>query len=148
VSVLSVQTEVLLATFEALRRCGGGTEECIVYWLGPVSDPRRVDEILQPPHRADYGWYDVDAKWVTQFFLDLRATRRSVRAQVHTHPGASVKHSTTDDGFAIAPRPGFISIVVPYFATRAPSLSGAFATEMTSSGNWVERDPEAVFEWS
>jgi hypothetical protein len=147
VVVLSVDHDVLPATFGMLRCCGGGQRECVVYWLGPVDDPDRVDGILQPQHEADYDWYEVDSTWVTEFYLELRASRRSVRAQIHTHPAASVRHSRTDDAFVIAPSTGFLSIVLPYFATGHISLAGAYATEIGSNGTWLERRPEEVIQW-
>lgn len=145
--MLSIDRAVLPATFAALRRCGGGERECVVYWLGPLDEPNRVDGLVQPPHVADAGGYEVDSGWITRFFLDLRATRRSVRAQVHTHPGASVEHSPTDDRFAIAPGLGFLSLVVPHFAMRSVSLDGSYAAVISDGLGWVERNPEEVIQW-
>ena len=34
-----VAPEVVPATFAALRRCGGGERECVVYWIGPSEKP-------------------------------------------------------------------------------------------------------------
>ncbi len=145
--VLTLTPAVLPATFAALRDCGRGERECVAYWLGPRDEPGMVNEVLTPPHRASVDWYEVDSGWITVFFLDLRATRRTVRAQVHTHPGASVRHSPTDDGFAIAPSSGFVSIVMPYFAMRDITLAGAYATELTDAG-WLEQDVNEVIRWT
>jgi hypothetical protein len=147
-AVLRVDRDVLPATFAALRRCGGGERECVVYWLGPADESGRVDGILQPPHTAELGGYEVDSTWVTDFFLELRVARRSVRAQVHTHPGASVRHSPTDDGFAIVPSPGFVSLVVPHFAVRDISLDGMYAAVVTEGVGWVEQEPVDIIQWT
>lgn len=132
--MLTLGEGVLAATFAALRSCGGGERECVAYWLGPIDQPGRVDRVLQPPHAATRHHYEVDAAWVTELFLDLRATRSCVRAQVHTHPGPFVEHSPTDDAFALAPSPGFASVVLPYFATGPVALDGCYVAVVTESG--------------
>jgi hypothetical protein len=145
--VLTLDPGVLPATFTALRRCGGGERECVVYWLGPSDHPSVVDHVLQPPHTASRVHYEIDTNWVTELFLELRATRRSVRAQVHTHPGSSVEHSHTDDSFALAPSVGFVSLVLPHFATGPATLEGSYTTVITPAG-WMEMVPEEVITWS
>src|SRR4051812_9313461 len=114
--MLSVERHVLGRTFESLRACGRNRDECVVYWTGPIDQSGAVDDVVQPKHSAGRGWYEIDGAWITEFFMDLRATRRTARAQVHTHPGAFVDHSTTDDCYPLAPGEGFVSIVVPHFA--------------------------------
>lgn len=145
--MLTLDRGVLDASFAALRHCGGGVEECVVYWVGPVSDPARVDRLIQPPHRATAHGYSVDSARITDLFLDLRATRSSVKAQVHTHPGRFVEHSPTDDAFALAPSPGFISVVLPYFATGDVTLLGSYATVVTDQG-WEAIAPDEAIRWS
>ena len=146
--VLTLTPGVVPATFAALRGCGRGARECVAYWLGPRDGPGEVDEVLTPPHHAGVGWYEVDSDWITVFFLDLRTTRRTVRAQVHTHPGGSVRHSPTDDGFAIAPSAGFVSIVLPFFAMRDVTLAGAYATRLMPDARWLEQDVSDVIRWT
>jgi hypothetical protein len=70
-----------------------------------------------------------------------------VRAQIHTHPGASTRHSPTDDGYAVTPHSGFVSIVLPYFAQGPISLDGAYIAELTNTGKWRELSQEAI-TWS
>ena len=142
--MLHLDPEVLPATFAALRSCGGGERECVVYWVGPAGPTNAVTGIVQPDHRASAWSYEVDSAWLTRFLLELRTKRHSVRAQIHTHPGSMVDHSPTDDAFAFAPSPGFVSIVIPHFAMHDVSLDGASATVMTGSG-WQQIPPlEAI----
>lgn len=145
--MLLVRQCVLDATFEALRDCGRGEDECVVYWTGPVADQEVVDGVVQPDHEAGPAWYEIDSNWITPFFLDLRASRHSVRAQIHTHPGRRVRHSPTDDGFPIAPSAGFVSIVLPFFATGNVGLEGAFIAVLDDDGNWRELTPEQAVTW-
>src|SRR5690349_16048600 len=97
----------------ALQSCGQGEAECVVYWTGPIDRPGLVDACIQPPHIAGAGWYEVDSDWIVTLFLQLRKEERTIRAQIHTHPGRGVDHSRTDDEFVVASSPGFVSIVLP-----------------------------------
>jgi hypothetical protein len=106
-----------------------------------------VDAVVQPEHRAGPRRYEIDSAWITTFFLDLRDTRRTVRAQVHTHPGDGVRHSPTDDCFPIAPGAGFISIVLPHFATGTVSVAGGSVSVQGADGTWNEVEPADVLAW-
>jgi hypothetical protein len=143
---LSVYERVLDETFRALRECGKQRDECVVYWTGPVGE-HLVDGIVRPPHSASPQHYHVDDLWITRYFLELRSSGRTTRAQVHTHPGRHVRHSTTDDDFPLVRAPGFISIVLPHFASRAVGLSDAFVAMVDPDGSWAELPPEASFQW-
>jgi hypothetical protein len=145
--ILVVEGDVLGATFAALRSCGGGRAECIVYWTGPTSVPTVVDAVVQPHHSAGPTWYEITSDWITEFFLDLRRSRRCVRAQVHTHPGGNVEHSLIDDSFPIAPSTGLVSIVLPHFATRRVTLAGAHLAVQGNDGEWVVASPEEAIQW-
>lgn len=138
--MLILDANILPATFAALRGCGGGERECVVYWVGPTHRPGLVDRVVQPRHDATPLNYDIDPEWLTPFYLDLRAWKATVRAQIHTHPGARVEHSPTDDAFALAPTPGFVSVVLPDFAMGAITLDGAYATTITDDG-WTDAAP-------
>jgi hypothetical protein len=99
---------------------------------------------VHPPHRAGRGWYEVDPPWINRFFLDLRRLRQTVRVQVHTHPGEA-GHSRTDDRFSLAPAPGFLSLVIPYFAAGPAGFHEATLVRMRGDGSWESADPEEVF---
>lgn len=114
--MLAVRADLLPATFEALRQCGECCRECVVFWTGPANTPALVDDVVQPLHTSGCDWYEIDEAWLNSFYLDLRSDRRSLRAQIHTHPGADTHHSPTDDDYPVAPHTGFISVVLPRFA--------------------------------
>lgn len=129
--------EVLAQAFGHLRRCGGGRRECVVYLTGPLGDSELIDGVVHPRHTAGPGGYDVDSAAIGALWRELLATGRSIRVQVHTHPGRAY-HSGRDDAIAIVRTPGFLSLVIPDFATREIGFSGAFLAERTSDGRWVE----------
>jgi proteasome lid subunit RPN8/RPN11 len=134
--LLTATPGMLDATFDHFRRCGAGRRECVAYWTGPVDTPARVDRVEHPRHRATRSQYEVDSGWVTDLFLRLRGERRTVRLQVHTHPGRA-SHSETDDRFAIVPAPGFLSLVIPDFAVGPIGLDRAVLVGMDDQGEWA-----------
>jgi hypothetical protein len=135
-----VSHELLAETFDQLRVCGDGRRECVVYWTSATEEPNRVTEVVHPQHTASALGYEVDSAWVNALFLDLRRRRRTVRVQVHTHPGRA-SHSEVDDEFALAPATGFISLVLPDFAAGAPGLAETHAVVMKPDGAWKAVPP-------
>jgi len=145
--VLAVPRALLEETFASMRSCGDGKMECVVLWTGPLGGPEQVDAVVAPPHRATRAGYIIEPAWVTGFYAELRRSRRTTRAQVHTHPGANVEHSGIDEDFPLVAVPGFMSIVLPWFATRDISLDGAAVYEFKSKG-WVRRQVCDVISWT
>jgi hypothetical protein len=141
--VLEVPAGLLAHTFARLRDCGAGRAECVQYWCADLTRPDLVVDVVHPVHTATAVSYDVDEGWVTPFFLTLRAQQRTVRAQVHTHPGRA-SHSSVDDRFALAPATGFMSLVIPDFAAGAPSLHGSHLVAVAADGTWHQRDPNSA----
>ncbi len=136
---------VMETTFKLLRKCGQGRDECVVYWTGPQGFLGAVDDVVQPRHRSSPEWYEIDPAWITEFFLGLRSSRRTARAQVHTHPGMA-SHSLTDDCYPLAPSPGFLSLVLPDFATGPVGLRSAYLVEMRPDGTWAEVAPRSAIK--
>jgi hypothetical protein len=128
---------VLEQTFEHLRRCGVGRAECVVYLTGSIDDPSTVDGVEHPRHTAGPAGYDLDSDAIGQLWNKLAASRRSIRVQVHTHPGVAY-HSSRDDALAIVQTPGFLSLVIPNFALGEVGFDGAFLAQYTGDGRWIE----------
>jgi proteasome lid subunit RPN8/RPN11 len=127
---------VLEQAFEHLRSCGDGRRECVVYLTGPVDEHDVIDGVVHPRHTASLGGYDLDSEAIAELWRDLVSHRRSVRIQVHTHPGAAF-HSSRDDGLALVHTPGFLSLVIPDFALGPVGFEGAFLAERKDDGRWV-----------
>lgn len=143
--MLVLEQGILNATFAALRGCGGGVRECVAYWLGPQMDLAAVTEVIQPAHVATAHHYEIDDTSLTEMLLELRTTKRAVRAQVHTHPGPFVRHSPTDETFALAPSRGFVSLVLPHFAMGPVSLDGSYAAVIGDDG-WTDVEPQELIQ--
>jgi hypothetical protein len=133
--MMQVKEEVLERTFEHLRHCGRGRAECVVYLTGPVDTPTLVDDVVHPMHTASVAGYDLDSSAIAELWCDLTGSRRSIRIQVHTHPGAAY-HSSRDDSLALVHTQGFLSLVIPNFALGDIGFDGAFLAELDHQGRW------------
>ena len=131
---IQLTADILASTFRVLQECGRGECECAVFWTGPA-DNDLVDGFEHPLHRRSSGGYDVESNWLTEFWKRLAAASRSIKAQVHTHPGEAF-HSATDDRWPIISQTGFLSIVIPDFAAGAPTLSRAWVGRLQANGSW------------
>jgi hypothetical protein len=139
---LTLASGIMANTFAQLRSCGQGRNECVVYWTGPRGVPGAVDGVVQPVHQAGPDWYEIEPAWITSFFLELRRTGQTAKAQVHSHP-TYAWHSSTDDRYPLAVSPGFYSLVLPHFATGPVGLDDAYLAEVGVNGAWLERSLDA-----
>lgn len=136
---------LLAETFAQLHACGGGREECVAFWTGPLLDPDLVDEMLHPRHSAKRGGYEVDPNWLTQAFGELADREREIRVQVHSHPRKAF-HSKTDDEYPVVQTPGFLSLVIPDFAAGPVGLEQTFLARLEGSGGWHPLPPKKALE--
>ena len=133
--LLRLASDIVQRTFSKLRECGRGECECIVYWIGP-SESNLVNGVEHPIHQRSPFGYGVHDRWLTDFWKRLAASKHSVKAQVHTHPGEAF-HSATDDNWPIVSQEGFLSIVIPDFATGEMSLKNAWIVRLRGDGVWT-----------
>jgi proteasome lid subunit RPN8/RPN11 len=142
--LIRLTNDLVRGTFSMLQECGRGECECAVYWAGPTPADL-VDRIDHPIHsRSPFG-YEIQDSWLTEFWKRLAKSGRSVKAQIHTHPGEAF-HSATDDRWPIVSQAGFLSIVIPDFAAGEPSLDNAWIGRLQADGTWrhLESAAEAV----
>lgn len=137
--MLQLTSDVWSRTLDAVRACGAGRRECVVYWLGPLSDPNLVDMVVHPQHTAEPWHYRIDDRWLTALFVRLAREQRSLRAQIHTHGGAA-GHSKTDDDWPVIHTAGFLSIVLPAFGTKPFDPARVYVAELEAGGSWSRRN--------
>jgi proteasome lid subunit RPN8/RPN11 len=133
---LRLARETIGRTFRIFGECGRGECECAVYWTGPANESL-VDRVEHPSHQRSPRGYQVDSDWLTEFWKRLAMTGRSVRAQVHTHPGQAF-HSAIDDDWPIVSQAGFLSLVIPDFAMGEPSIETAWVGRLKADGEWEQ----------
>lgn len=133
------------ATFRVFRDCGRARDECVVYWTAPVAFTVTINGHDHPDHRRSPGGYEIESAWLTRYWFQLARERRTIRAQLHTHPGGAF-HSGTDDHWPVVSQPGFLSIVIPDFATGPVSLERAWVGLLDEGGRWCRVGAEAVIE--
>lgn len=122
-------------TFDHLRRCGDGQRECQVLWLSPWHAPYVITEVIHSKHTASSVGFHVDEAWLTWLWMRLARSKTGVRVQVHTHPGHAF-HSHIDDHWPLIHTAGFLSLVVPNFATGPVGFDGAHLVEVAADGRW------------
>ena len=132
-----ITRDLLAQTFSHFRACGAGRRECQVVWISPWKNPGTISTVVHTQHRAHAGGFDLDSAWLNQFWLQLARTEFGIRVQVHTHPYDAF-HSDVDDAYPIIHSTGFLSLVIPRFATGRIGLDGAFLTEVGHNGTWHE----------
>jgi hypothetical protein len=131
---LRLAAGILQETFRTLRECGRGECECAVYWTVP-SDSNLVNGVEHPIHRRSPLGYEINDVWVTDFWKRLAVSKRSIIAQIHTHPDEAF-HSATDDKWPIVSQAGFLSIVIPGFALGEPTFDRAWIGRLEADGKW------------
>jgi hypothetical protein len=142
--LLRVTQDLVSKTFRILQDCGRGKCECAVYWAGPT-EKDLVDRIEHPIHKRSAFGYEIQDNWLTELSKRLAESRRSVKVQVHTHPGEAF-HSATDDQWPIVSQAGFLSIVIPDFAAGEPCLDKAWIGCLERDGTWrhIKSAAEAI----
>ena len=136
---VSVAPSLLEDTYLQLRACGQQRRECHLFWIASCRDPHHITRVVHPRHIATSVSIEIDTDWLNSFFLELADRRECIRVQVHSHPGAAF-HSGTDDSWPAVRMRGYLSLVVPNFATGEPDLDGAYLAEQDENGSWLEGD--------
>jgi proteasome lid subunit RPN8/RPN11 len=109
---LQVPRRALELTLEVLRKAG--RLECCCFWYGKSEGTIAVvSAVVMPRQRQTWGNYHVTADAMQR--VHQRVGPRGLRnlAQIHSHPGVNVEHSTYDDEMANSRR--VISVVIPSY---------------------------------
>jgi proteasome lid subunit RPN8/RPN11 len=93
-----------------------GPSEGVVYWFG-LDQPGAaiVTTLVVPDADTSRGCIRTSARANAQAIELMVGTPLVYIGQVHSHPGAHVWHSATDDTDTFARCDGVISVVVPWF---------------------------------
>ena len=134
-AVFGVPRRILDETFAHFRGCGRGRRECQVLWVSSWVAPGTITNVVHPEHLAHVGGFELNDRWLNEFWFALAKENVGIRVQVHTHPGEAF-HSPTDDAFPIIHTSGFLSLVIPNFALGTIGFENAYLTEIQADGRW------------
>lgn len=108
---LSLPHDALVATLASLHRAG--SLESSVFWYGiRQGEEAVVAAVLTPQQRMTRGNYHVGPAAMSEMVCRLKDDWKPL-AQIHSHPGSGVEHSTYDDRMASSRRA--LSIVFPFY---------------------------------
>jgi len=104
-----------------LRRRGYGQRESGAFLLGRDEGGKlRVKRVVYyddiDPHALDKGYIHIDGRRYDALWAVCKEHGLSVVADIHTHPGASVRQSESDRTHPMIPQAGHTAIIVPFFA--------------------------------
>ncbi len=125
----------------------------LCYWLGAAvpddSAGRRrahVVTVAFPRIESGYDHFRVLEGQMAEITTWCTARGLWVLAQVHTHP-TDEPHSEADECWPASHRPGFLSIVIPFFAQFATAREPSWRVhELTTNGAWRRVDPVHYLE--
>lgn len=149
-TVMTCTRAKLWTTIDILRRGGRRGEERVALLLASANmrSPAAVVEVYEPDQIADVDYFRLPPVTMRTLMDHLRASRRRIVAQIHTHPGEAF-HSDVDAEWAIIRHVGALSLVLPRFAaaTTPDNFLGEVMTyEYSVDGDWLLRPnfgPEA-----
>jgi hypothetical protein len=140
-----IPSTLLSETFDWFRRCGEAQRECQVLWTSEWALPAAIIEVVHPQHLAHPGGFELASDWINGLWLELARAGRGIRVQVHTHPKEAF-HSGIDDDYPIIHSAGFLSLVIPDFASGPVGFERAYLAEITSDGAWREVSADSRLE--
>ena len=146
---LTVARRLWLATWEGLRRCGGGRREAACVWVGTRegSEEQAREVIFLDDLPGTIGrrlQHRTSRAAVATVLERAREMGFVIVADIHTHPGAWVDLSEVDQEHPIEYRLGLLALVLPNFATSTPDVSTVGVHEYVGDGQWSTFENEAV----
>lgn len=112
---------IMHKTKEFLIAQGKLDREAYVVWKGVQKSNMvySITGIIIPEQKAiktPLGYaFDIPSHSISNVTAILRQQNEIALIQVHSHPGASTKHSPRDDKLSLLGRKGALSIVLPHF---------------------------------
>jgi proteasome lid subunit RPN8/RPN11 len=112
--------------------------EGIVYLLGRTDGTVTLGvSVFRPQARTTQGSFDVSTAAMAQCVSQASEYELQVIGQIHTHPGQAY-HSDGDVEGARIRYAGYVSLVIPHYGRRLPSLAGLAAYIWTAAGKWAD----------
>jgi hypothetical protein len=118
--------------------------EAIAYWAGVQEDKDfRVKRLIMPRAYRGRRFIFVPVEEVSRVVNECALLGDFLVAQLHTHP-ADEDHSEVDDCGTVSKRNGFISLVVPFYASSCTVDSPRWYGYQLTNGVWANFDAERI----
>lgn len=133
-----ITTGCLSAIQQCLAKYTRNKHEGIAYLLGQVSEDRTIAvAAICPKARTTYGSFSVTSKDMARVIKTANKFNLQVVGQVHSHPGDAF-HSDGDEAGANIAYKGYVSIVLPQYGSKLPSLDNAAFFLFNGRGKFIE----------
>jgi proteasome lid subunit RPN8/RPN11 len=137
---LLVPQNVLTETWCAFQEGARARVESTVRWSSPAalakSDLSVVTTVVSPGQRVSQAYFEIPYDATRTMGQTLREHGLVNVAQVHTHPGSWVGHSSWDDSHAYSSRDSALSIIWPNYGSTLPSIDD-WGVHECRAGRWV-----------
>lgn len=133
-----------------MRRLGQEKRECYVWWGGYFTShgDGQVVTALCPEVHTEFGRVHLGMRDLTALHSRLRALDQVLLAELHTHPPGARGQNEVDAAYPAATYPGFISMVVPDFASPCfHDLRTAYVYEYLGSVRWRQLEPNEIADY-
>ncbi|HEV3272890.1 MAG TPA: Mov34/MPN/PAD-1 family protein [Candidatus Methylacidiphilales bacterium] len=137
---------ILARTLEIMQAAGSSKKERGVLWLANLAKPGIVVEAYEPVQKTSRIRFWLPPQSMRMLMGHLRATRRMIVAQVHSHP-ARAFHSETDNNHAVVSHAGALSVVIPHFAKGVTADNFTDVSKffyLLPSGEWTEASEKLI----
>ena len=121
------------------------SNEGLVYWGGRKNgDIFNISMVIAPKTESNYGRVSTSNRSNFDVVRKLNENDLVQIAQVHSHPGKWVDHSSGDDEFAPFKTEGLISIVVPEYCKRGVMQLGDCGVHRYTNGDFIRLHKEYI----
>lgn len=142
-----VPLAVLNATSDVMRLLGEQRRECYVWWGGFFTGDglAQVSTVYFPAVQTHFGRVAFGMADFHRLHAELRRRDQILLAELHTHPPGAGGQNEVDAAHAAAPYPGFITIVVPDFASpNFYDLRDCYVYRYVANNQWEELGPADI----
>lgn len=147
--VAIIPASVLTETWLALRDGASAGVESTIRWAGPSAFARAevqvITTVVNPKQRVSAGNFEIPHEGTRSMGEALARHQLVNVAQLHTHPGDWVGHSSWDDARAFSSRDHALSIVWPHYGSTLPPLD-KWGVHECLGGRWHKLSPSAAHE--
>lgn len=136
--VIRVPQSCWSAALGALRTAGSRGLECMVYFAGTFDGTvGMVTRTIVPIQRQTAASCEPTIEDVDRISADCVGRHEVLLLQLHSHPGAAFL-SSTDRGFPVSRKTGWISAVAPSFGVATESPHQLSVYEYRGGRDWHE----------